>query len=215
MRAGRHHRRPTSASSSSARRRPTRFSRAPRACCRTRSARTRAWGFDLGAACSGFTYALTTGMQMVATGAHDHALVVGADVMSSIIDYTRSHDLRAVRRRRRRGRAVAPAADGEAGDHRLRARDRRQRRAGAVHARRRQPHAGVARDGRPAPALRQAGRGRRCSSSRCKNTEEICAPRARAQRPRAVAARSVRVAPGEPPHHRGGRRAARARPTTR
>jgi 3-oxoacyl-[acyl-carrier-protein] synthase-3 len=48
---------------------------------------TRAWGFDLGAACSGFTYALTTGMQMVATGAHDRALVVGADVMSSIIDY--------------------------------------------------------------------------------------------------------------------------------
>jgi 3-oxoacyl-[acyl-carrier-protein] synthase-3 len=48
---------------------------------------TSAWGFDLGAACSGFTYALTTGMQMVATGAHDHALVVGADVMSSIIDY--------------------------------------------------------------------------------------------------------------------------------
>jgi 3-oxoacyl-[acyl-carrier-protein] synthase-3 len=46
-----------------------------------------AWGFDLGAACSGFTYALTTGTQMVATGAHDHALVVGADVMSSIIDY--------------------------------------------------------------------------------------------------------------------------------
>jgi len=49
---------------------------------------TRAWGFDLGAACSGFTYALTTAMQMVATGAHDHALAVGADVMSSIIDYT-------------------------------------------------------------------------------------------------------------------------------
>jgi 3-oxoacyl-[acyl-carrier-protein] synthase III len=49
---------------------------------------TRAWGFDLGAACSGFTYALTTATQMVATGAHDHALAVGADVMSSIIDYT-------------------------------------------------------------------------------------------------------------------------------
>jgi 3-oxoacyl-[acyl-carrier-protein] synthase-3 len=47
-----------------------------------------AWGFDLGAACSGFTYAVTTGMQMVATGAHDHVLCVGADVMSSIIDYT-------------------------------------------------------------------------------------------------------------------------------
>ena len=48
----------------------------------------RAWGFDLGAACSGFTYALTTAAQMVATGAHDYALAVGADVMSSIIDYT-------------------------------------------------------------------------------------------------------------------------------
>jgi 3-oxoacyl-[acyl-carrier-protein] synthase-3 len=46
-----------------------------------------AWGFDLSAACSAFTYALTTASQMVATGAHDHALVVGADVMSSIIDY--------------------------------------------------------------------------------------------------------------------------------
>jgi 3-oxoacyl-[acyl-carrier-protein] synthase-3 len=49
---------------------------------------TNAWGFDLGAACSGFTYALTTGTHMVASGAHDHVLVVGADVMSSIIDYT-------------------------------------------------------------------------------------------------------------------------------
>jgi 3-oxoacyl-[acyl-carrier-protein] synthase-3 len=47
-----------------------------------------AWGFDLGAACSGFTYSLSVGYQMVSTGAVDHALVVGADVMSSIIDYT-------------------------------------------------------------------------------------------------------------------------------
>jgi len=49
---------------------------------------TKAWGFDLGAACSGFTYSLTVGLQMVASGACEHALVVGADVMSSIIDYT-------------------------------------------------------------------------------------------------------------------------------
>jgi 3-oxoacyl-[acyl-carrier-protein] synthase-3 len=49
---------------------------------------TRAWGFDLSAACSAFTYALTTAAQMVATGASRHALVIGADVMSSIIDYT-------------------------------------------------------------------------------------------------------------------------------
>jgi 3-oxoacyl-[acyl-carrier-protein] synthase III len=46
-----------------------------------------AWGFDLSAACSAFTYSLTTASQLVATGAHDHALVIGADVMSSIIDY--------------------------------------------------------------------------------------------------------------------------------
>jgi 3-oxoacyl-[acyl-carrier-protein] synthase-3 len=48
---------------------------------------THAWGFDLGAACSGFTYALTTAMHMVAGGAHRHGLAIGADVMSSIIDY--------------------------------------------------------------------------------------------------------------------------------
>jgi 3-oxoacyl-[acyl-carrier-protein] synthase III len=47
----------------------------------------RAWGFDLSAACSAFTYSLTAAAQMVAAGAHDHALVIGADVMSSIIDY--------------------------------------------------------------------------------------------------------------------------------
>jgi 3-oxoacyl-[acyl-carrier-protein] synthase-3 len=47
-----------------------------------------AWGFDVSAACSAFTYALTTGCQMVAGGSVEHALVVGADVMSSIIDYT-------------------------------------------------------------------------------------------------------------------------------
>ena len=46
-----------------------------------------AWGFDLGAACSGFTYSLTTAAQMVATGAHEHVLAIGADVMSRIIDY--------------------------------------------------------------------------------------------------------------------------------
>jgi 3-oxoacyl-[acyl-carrier-protein] synthase III len=46
-----------------------------------------AWGFDILAACSGFTYALTVGSQLVAAGRHQNVLVVGADVMSSIIDY--------------------------------------------------------------------------------------------------------------------------------
>jgi 3-oxoacyl-[acyl-carrier-protein] synthase III len=48
----------------------------------------KAWGFDLSAACSAFTYALTVGSQLVATGSVRNALVIGADVMSSIIDYT-------------------------------------------------------------------------------------------------------------------------------
>ncbi len=49
---------------------------------------TGAWGFDVSAACSAFLYALTTAVQMVASGASRRALAVGADVMSSIIDYT-------------------------------------------------------------------------------------------------------------------------------
>jgi 3-oxoacyl-[acyl-carrier-protein] synthase-3 len=44
------------------------------------------WGFDLSAACSGFLYALTTGAQLVAAGAHRRVVVVGADLMSAIID---------------------------------------------------------------------------------------------------------------------------------
>jgi 3-oxoacyl-[acyl-carrier-protein] synthase III len=48
----------------------------------------RAWGFDLSAACSAFTYSLTVGAQMIAAGTAKYVLVVGADVMSSIIDYT-------------------------------------------------------------------------------------------------------------------------------
>lgn len=44
------------------------------------------WGFDLSAACSGFLYGLTTGAQFVASGAHQRVIVVGADLMSAIID---------------------------------------------------------------------------------------------------------------------------------
>ena len=47
-----------------------------------------AWGFDLSAACSGFVYALQMGCKLVESGAHKKVLVVGADTMSSIIDYT-------------------------------------------------------------------------------------------------------------------------------
>ncbi|WP_273446193.1 beta-ketoacyl-ACP synthase III [Neolewinella agarilytica] len=47
-----------------------------------------AFGFDLNAACSGFLYALTVGAKMVEGGTHKKVIVVGADKMSSIIDYT-------------------------------------------------------------------------------------------------------------------------------
>lgn len=46
----------------------------------------RAWAFDLSGACSGFIYALATGAQFIATGAHQKVLVIGADVMTSIVD---------------------------------------------------------------------------------------------------------------------------------
>jgi len=47
-----------------------------------------AWGFDLIAACSGFLYGLTTGAHLVSAGTHGKVLVIGADTMSRIIDYT-------------------------------------------------------------------------------------------------------------------------------
>lgn len=48
----------------------------------------KAWAFDISAACSGFLYALIVGAQFVETGAYEKVLVIGADKMSSITDYT-------------------------------------------------------------------------------------------------------------------------------
>ena len=47
-----------------------------------------AWGYDISAACSGFLYALTTGSKLIESGMHRRVLVIGADTMSRIIDYT-------------------------------------------------------------------------------------------------------------------------------
>jgi 3-oxoacyl-[acyl-carrier-protein] synthase-3 len=47
-----------------------------------------AWGFDLAAACSGFLFALTTGASLIESGRYSRVVVVGADKMSSIIDYS-------------------------------------------------------------------------------------------------------------------------------
>jgi 3-oxoacyl-[acyl-carrier-protein] synthase III len=47
-----------------------------------------AWGFDLSAACSGFLFALQTGASFISSGQYKKVLVIGADKMSSITDYT-------------------------------------------------------------------------------------------------------------------------------
>ncbi len=47
-----------------------------------------AWGFDLSAACSGFLFALQTGCSHIESGRYQKVLVIGADKMSSIVDYT-------------------------------------------------------------------------------------------------------------------------------
>ena len=47
-----------------------------------------AWGFDLSAACSGFLFAYQTGASLVESGAYKKVMVIGADKMSSITDYT-------------------------------------------------------------------------------------------------------------------------------
>jgi len=47
-----------------------------------------AWGFDLQAACSGFLFGLATGAQFIENGKHTKVLVIGADKMSSMVDYT-------------------------------------------------------------------------------------------------------------------------------
>ena len=49
---------------------------------------SKAWGFDLSAACSGFPYALQVGAKLIESRAHTKVLVIGADVMSAIVDYT-------------------------------------------------------------------------------------------------------------------------------
>ena len=48
----------------------------------------RAFGYDLSAACSGFLYALTSGANLIKSGQCEKVLVIGADKMSSIVDYT-------------------------------------------------------------------------------------------------------------------------------
>ena len=112
--------------------------------------------FDVQAACSGFLYSLTIASQFIANGTARKVIVVGADKMSSIIDYT--------------DRATCVLfGDGagavllEPSTTRLRhhgfADPLRRRRLGASASEgRRQPHPGLGRERRAAPALRASGR---------------------------------------------------------
>ena len=72
----------------------------------------RVWGFDLSAACSGFLYALTTGAQFVASGAHRRVIVVGADLDERDHRPARPDDGGALRRRRGGGAAGARRSRG-------------------------------------------------------------------------------------------------------
>ena len=47
-----------------------------------------AFSFDINAACSGFLFSLTTGTSLIESGRYKNVIVVGADKMSSIVDYT-------------------------------------------------------------------------------------------------------------------------------
>ena len=128
-----------------------------------------------------FTYSLTTGEPLVATGVADHALVVGADVMSSIIDYTdRSTcilfgdgagavvDLAAADRRCERFIDFLHEIDGSGGAALCMP-------AGGS----RQPR--VARERRPAPPLREAGRADGLQVRGAQDRRD-CAPPAHPQR---------------------------------
>ena len=118
------------------------------------------WGFDLQAGCSQFVYALQVGAQFVQTGAHKKVMVIGADVMSSIIDYT--DRATCVLFGDGAGAVILEPVseeDGRRRPHRLHARSRRRGRVLALHACGRKPQSSVARDRRQEDALRSSGRG--------------------------------------------------------
>ncbi len=76
----------------------------------------RAGAFDLGAACAGFIYSLQVAASLVEAGTIHNALVIGADVLTPLIDWTDRFHLRTFRRWRRRGgfesrREYGPRAD--------------------------------------------------------------------------------------------------------
>ena len=170
---------------------------------------THAWGFDLAGACSGFTFALATASQLVSTGRHDHALVVGADVMSSIIDYKDratcvlfGDGAGAAVVERGEGPRVSPSSTSPTRSTAAARRSSRCRPAAAC---------GPASHETVEQRLHYVKQdGQAVFKFAVRKTEEIS--RLIMQRNDLTARRrgSVRVAPGQPPHHHGRRRPARA-----
>ena len=105
----------------------------------------KAWGFDLIAACSSFVYGLTTAAHLVKAGTHKNVLVIGADCMSRIIDYT--DRATCILFGDGAGAMLVEAAAGRrAGIHRLQQRNRRLGRRLPEDARRWKPSACIPRD---------------------------------------------------------------------
>ena len=98
-----------------------------------------AWGFDLVAACSGFIYGLTTAAHFVMAGTHKKVLVIGADTMSRILDYTDRSTC--ILFGDAAGAMLVETAEEGEGFIGFRERDRRVRRRLSENAGRRQPHA--------------------------------------------------------------------------
>ena len=194
----------TSASSSSVRRRPTRFFPAPRARSRPRLARSR-MGIRPGSGVFGVHLRDHVGIRWLRLGPRtmrwlsapthvEHHRLQGPD------------DLRTVRRRRRSSRTchLRDRTNLESSTSRTRPTAAAARRFGCPQA---AADAGVARDRRPGHAFRETGRTGRLQVRRAE-TQEIsggCSSETACR----VRPRFVRLAPGESPHHRGGRRAAR------
>ncbi len=161
-----------------------------------------AWGFDISAACSAFTYSVTTASQLVASG---RARLCARRRRRRDVEHHRLHrslDLRAVRRRRRaRSSSPRPAKDDGAildFEHEI---DGSGGAALCMPAGgSRQPPSHETR--RSAPPLREAGGADRLQVRGAQDRRDR-PPHSRAQRPAAVRPRPVRVASGEPPHHRG------------
>ena len=170
--------------------------------------------YDVGAACTGWLSALSAGAAQVETGRADRVLVVGAEILSRIVDPGGQAHRDALRRRRRRRRARPRRRRRDRPDPpRVRRRDERDdhrhpRRAAAPHGR---PH--DLQQGRQGPLGLDGGRRRprrprastrSTSSSTTRPTAASCAPspRSSSSRPSASPTTSARRATRPPPRSR-------------